>query len=83
MAYATDRRALLLQNLEDAGCDNQTIQICMALFLKNDSAGMLRILSRHKHKLLDTVHACQKEIDCLDYLMFRLEQENHQGGIIL
>nr|WP_317283167.1 hypothetical protein [uncultured Sellimonas sp.] len=70
MAHASDHRALLLQNLVDAGCDNEMIQSCMSRFLMNDSAGMLRILSQHKHKLLDTVHACQKEIDCLDYLMF-------------
>lgn len=83
MAHASDYRTLLLQNLEDAGCDNETIQSCMKKFYKNDSDGMMRILSKHKHKLLDTVHTCQKEIDCLDYLMFRLEHGKHEGEIIL
>ena len=83
MAHASDYRALLLQNLEDAGCDDETIQSCMSQFLRNNSAGMLRVLSQHKHKLLDTVHTCQKEIDCLDYLMFRLEHGKHEGGILL
>lgn len=55
----------------------------MKKFYKNDSDGMMRILSKHKHKLLDTVHTCQKEIDCLDYLMFRLEHGKHEGEIIL
>lgn len=45
MAHASDHRALLLQNLVDAGCDNEMIQSCMSQFLMNDSAGMLRILS--------------------------------------
>lgn len=83
MAHASDYRTILLQNLKDAGCDNETIQACMSQFLRNDFAGMLRILSRHKHKLLDTVHACQKEIDCLDYLMFQLEHGKRKGGTLL
>ena len=83
MAHASDHRALLLQNLKDAGCDNETIQSCLSQFMRNDSAGMLRILSQHRHNLLDTAHTCQKEIDCLDYLMFQLEQVKHEGRIFL
>lgn len=83
MAYASDHRALLLQNLQDAGCDKKMIQICMSQFLRNDFTGMLRLLSQHKHKLLDTVHTCQRKIDCLDYLMFRLEHGNREGGNLL
>lgn len=85
MAHASDHHALLMQNLKDAGCDNETIQICLSQFLRNgnDLAGMLRTLSQHKHKLLDTVHACQKEIDCLDYLLFHLEHGKHEGGNLL
>ena len=56
MAHASDHRALLLQNLKDAGCDNETIQSCLSQFMRNDSAGMLRILSQHRHNLLDTAY---------------------------
>lgn len=83
MAHASDLRALLLQNLQDAGCDDETIQSCMSQFLRKDFAGMLRILSQHKNKLLNKVHTCQKEIDCLDYLMFRLEHKKYEGGDLL
>lgn len=83
MAHASDHRGLLLQNLVDAGCDDETIQSCMSQFLRKDFAGMLRILSQHKSKLLNKVHTCQKEIDCLDYLMFRLEHKKYEGGDLL
>lgn len=35
MAHASDYCALLLQNLEDAGYGNETIQSCMSQFLRN------------------------------------------------
>ena len=78
MAEATDRRGILLQNLEDAGCNEETIQKCVALARDNGLNGLQRLLAGHKKQLLNTVHTKQKEIDCLDYLLFQLE---HQGGI--
>ena len=79
MAEATDRKGLLLQNLEDAGCGQETIQACLRLAAGHDLDGLRRLLSGYRKKLLDTVHARQKELDCLDYLIFQLE--HHQGGI--
>lgn len=83
MPHAFDNKGILLQNLKDAGCDEKTIQNCMILFQENDAAGMVRILSCQKRRMLETVHIWQKEIDCLDYLMFRLEHGKHEGGIKL
>lgn len=83
MAHASDHNGILLQNLKDAGCDDKTIQSCMILFQKNDMAEVKRLLSRHKRKLLEAVHIYQKEIDCLDYLMFQMEHGKHEGGTIL
>ncbi len=82
MAEASDRRGLLLQNLKDAGCDEKTISKCMALATENDRKELLRLLSGHKRDLLKTVHSKQKEIDCLDYLVFILKQNEHKGGIL-
>ncbi|MDO4265321.1 MAG: hypothetical protein Q4C63_02505 [Eubacteriales bacterium] len=74
MAEANDRRGLLLQNLEDAGCDEETVQKCMAMAEKDDAGGLLRLLSCHKKVLLQMVHTKQKEIDCLDYLIYNIEK---------
>ena len=82
MAEASDVRGLLLQNLKDAGCGEETISKCMALVTENDRKELLRLLSVHKRDLLETVHSKQKEIDCLDYLVFRLKQNENKGGII-
>lgn len=83
MAHASDQQGLLLQNLKDAGCDTETIEQCMSLSKKSDVKAMLRLLSRHKRALLAAVHERQKEIDCLDYLVFKLEHDQNEGGILL
>lgn len=36
---------------------------------------MKRILTRHRRTLLDTVHAEEKKIDCLDYLFYKMEKD--------
>lgn len=41
MAEATDRRGILLQNLEDAGCNEETIQKCVALFSGDGTSEVL------------------------------------------
>jgi uncharacterized protein Smg (DUF494 family) len=74
MAHATNEQEMLLQNLKDAGCDQQTIKNCLALFQQKNTSEMKRLLAKHKQKLLETIHIHQKEIDCLDYLIFRLDQ---------
>lgn len=74
MAHATNTLEMLLQNLKDAGCDQQMIENCVEMFQQKNILEMKRLLAKHKRKLLETVHIHQKEIDCLDYLVFRLDQ---------
>ena len=36
----------------------------------------LRLLAAQRSGLLEKVHAAQKKVDCLDYLVFNMKQEN-------
>lgn len=74
MAHGTNDRELLLQNLKDAGCGQHMIESCVALFQQENTLEMKRLLAKHRRELLEAVHVHQKEIDCLDYLVFRLDQ---------
>ena len=76
MAEASDTQGILRQNLIDAGCDQDTVQQCMELAQGKRTAEMKRILARHRQTLLDTVHAGQKQIDCLDYLVYHMEKQD-------
>ncbi len=75
MPEASDTRAILRENLKDAGCDLDTIHRCEALAQEEKSGELIQALSRHRRSLLDTVHENEKRIDCLDYLICRLKKQ--------
>ena len=75
MASVEDRRAVLRQNLVDAGCDRHLIACCMDGFRKRDSTKVENLLKQQRKKLLGKIHAGQKQLDCLDYLLYRMDRE--------
>ncbi len=79
MPNAADTDGILRQNLVDAGCGPEIIRQCMALARKRDQAELMRILSRHRRTLLDTVHQNEKRIDCLDYLVYTMEKQQGES----
>lgn len=60
----------VIENLKDAGCELFLID----RFLKLEKREQLKLLAAHRKQLLDKLHINQKQIDCLDYLIFNLEQ---------
>lgn len=58
------------QNLIDAGCGPQMIESCMDDFTAGAPGKMLPKLARHRRTLLEALHREQKQIDCLDYLVY-------------
>ncbi len=78
MAEASDIQGILYQNLMDAGCGRETVQQCIALSQNGKTSELLRLLAGHRKALLDAVHRNQKQIDCLDYLVYQTEKEQRQ-----
>ena len=62
----------IMQNLLDAGCDAQFADT----FFREDSQSQLKLLSCHRCRLLDTIHAHQKQLDCLDYLIYSIKRRD-------
>ncbi len=60
----------IIQNLKDADCDTDFIQKFQAADVKEQ----ISLLNRYRTKLLNNLHLCQRKLDCLDYLIFNLEQ---------
>lgn len=59
----------IIENLKDANCNDSLIKE----FLQLKTDGKLRLLSQHRKNLLEALHENQKQIDCLDYLIFNIE----------
>ena len=66
----------IIRNLKDSGCSNATIEAFVAsLRTKKYSEGM-KLLAAHRRTLLEELHREQKQIDCLDYLVYKIKKEN-------
>ena len=61
------------QNLIDAGCNAQFIQQFMILQSEQKTMEMLSLLAKQRKSLLDGVHAEERKIYCLDYLVNKLK----------
>lgn len=75
MAEANDVYGSIYQNLIDAGCDRQTAEQCMVFAKEGRFTDMLPILVRHRKVLLGSLHESQKQIDCLDYLLYKIKKQ--------
>ncbi len=65
----------ILQNLKDAGCDSNITDNIIALIKTGDRMPVLNLLTKHRKQLLISLHEDQKKIDCLDFLIFNLNQD--------
>lgn len=70
---ASDRA--VIQNLKDAGCDNEMVERFMELGEKGNTGEQMDLLARHRRLLLDRVHTEEKRIDCLDYLVYQMQKK--------
>lgn len=66
----------LAQALRDAGCTEEAAAALLAD--ARDSRHLLELLARHRAALLDEVHRGEKKIDCLDYLIYKIKQNQHK-----
>lgn len=65
----------IIQNLKDAGCDGDTIEAFVNDIKGEKLSEGLKLLAVHRRHLLDCLHKEQKRIDCLDYLVYKLEKQ--------
>ncbi len=75
MAEATDSRSILYENLVDAGCDCNLTERVMELLNTGCIKEGLSLLSRHRKVILESCHAQQKKMECLDYLIYQLKKQ--------
>ncbi|MCM1083922.1 MAG: hypothetical protein NC428_10635 [Clostridium sp.] len=74
MAQANDMDGILLENLADAGCDDDEARNIFEHIKNNEVPLALSLLTTHKKKLLGEIHDDQHKVDCLDYLVFQLRK---------
>mgnify|MGYP006924634675 CR=1 FL=1 len=70
----SDSQKTVEQNLIDAGCDKDFIEKFMEYTETQRTAEMLKMLAEHRKLLLDGIHADERKIFCLDYLVNKLKK---------
>ena len=63
----------MIQNLKDAGCGNKQIQEVVELYRKNEKDDIYQILTTHRKKVLDKIHKNEKQIECIDYFIYKMK----------
>lgn len=60
--------------LKDAGCSKELVDAFLECMRQKKTSGQLSILAKHRKYLLDSLHQAQEEIDCLDYIIYKLKK---------
>ena len=59
----------------DAGCGPDLIARFLDCLREGGRKDQLKMLSGHRDALLDRIHRDERRIDCLDYLIYRIERD--------
>lgn len=71
-------RQVVIQNLQDAGCTQKMVQRIMTQLEKNDFEELSKLLEQHRSCLLNLIHDKEKQIDCLDYLVYQIKRNKEK-----
>lgn len=64
----------LVLNLEAAGFEKAAIDEYLACWQRGEIKEQLELLSKQRGAILDRVHWAEKQIDCLDYLVYQIKK---------
>ncbi len=65
----------LIQNLKDADCNQKTIEEVCRLYDSGQIQEAVKTLRKHRCSLMESLHESQEKVDCLDFLVWRMEKE--------
>ena len=71
-----DKKEALIQNLQDAGCNQKLIDNFFSLLDQKQFDQIYILLRKYRNTLLNNIHKQQKEIDILDYLIVDLKRRD-------
>lgn len=80
MAQADDIEGGLYQNLIDAGYSEKEASHFLILARNGEWPKMCKMLGRQKASLLTALHKSEKQIDCLDFLVYEINKKHISGG---
>ena len=74
--YKMGTEESIIQNLKDAGCSKSQIEEFMSYAGKHERNSVLKLLRQQRNVLLDGLHEKQRMIECLDYMVYQIKNDN-------
>ena len=74
MAQVDNIEGRLYQNLIDAGYSEKEADQCLVLARDGEWQKLCKLLARQKASLLTELHKSEKQIDCLDFLVYEIKK---------
>lgn len=74
----TEKDNNIYQNLLDAGCNAEMAEQYEKLAKTGNWSKLLNKLAKQKKHLLSALHESEKQIDCLDFLVYEINKK-HKG----
>lgn len=68
----------IIQNMKDAGCNSEIITRICRLYAGGQIQDAVKVLRRHRCKLMEQLHESQSKVDCLDFLVRQMEKSQRQ-----
>ena len=71
-----ESKEIVLHNLKDAGCTQEMLECILTHLNEDDMKEAFKLLEQHRNELLNALHESEKQIDCLDYLVYQIRRNN-------
>ena len=83
MDLLSPKQQAIIENLQDAGCDKAWIMQFLELVKAGQIKEQFAWLAKYRNFLLECLHKRQKQLDCLDYLIYTLKKQMQKetGGM--
>ena len=76
-------RKKLKQCLSDIGCKEDASEYILRRFESGSMEDTFQLLKRERCRIMDEYHECGRKIDCMDFMLRKIESEmnKNNGGI--
>lgn len=67
-----------LCHLSDVGCGKHMTEQILRMRKDGDRTGEMKLLTKLRQTLLNRIHANQRKLDCLDFLLYQMNQNGKE-----
>ena len=70
------KREQIIQNLKDVGLSFEQIEEILMIYKEGKISYIYKIMDNYRKGKLESVHKLQKQIDYLDFFLYKLKKED-------